>query len=41
MVGAELVLVDETTPKDSEVFGYRVGGSGAPARKAEGAVAER
>lgn len=41
MVGAELVFVDETAPEDSEVFGYWLGGSRAPARKAEGAVAER
>lgn len=41
MVGAELVLVNETTPEDSEVFGYRVWGSSTPTRKAEGAVAER
>lgn len=41
MVGAELVLVNETAPEDSEVLGYRIGGSRTPTRKAGGAVAER
>lgn len=41
MVGAELVLVNETAPEDGEVLCYRIGGSRMPTRKAEGAVAER
>lgn len=34
MVGAELVLIDETTSEDSEVRGNRVWDSRTPARKA-------
>lgn len=40
MVRAELVLIDETAPEDSEVRGNRVWGSRTPARKA-GAGEER
>lgn len=39
VVGAELVLVDETTPEDSKVWGNRLRGSRTSARKAEGVMA--